>query len=66
MRHTFTYTHHKQYKKTPQYKCTVQTDAESLSEILQAMEDYLKGCGFFLDGNLSIEPEDDTSDIDDQ
>ena len=32
----------------------VTTESESLSEVISAFEDYLRGCGFQVDGHLDI------------
>ena len=33
---------------------TMITDAEDLSDIVQSFEQFLRGCGFVLDGHLDI------------
>ncbi len=32
----------------------IRIEAETLSELLEGMEDFIRGCGFHLDGTLDI------------
>jgi hypothetical protein len=52
MKHTFT--HESDYEGQPRFSMMVQTEAEVLEDVLQAFGDYLKGCGYSLNGELGI------------
>ncbi len=51
-RFTFIYTAN--YDGVPKSECIVSTEAESLSDVVQAFSDFLRGSGFVLKGNLDI------------
>lgn len=50
----FTFEHTSDYDNQPTIKTIVTTDAVSLPDILQSVEDFLRGCGFHFDGHLDI------------
>ena len=54
----FTFQHTSEYDNQPKIQTIVTTDAVSLPDILQSVEDFLRGCGFHFDGHLTIENED--------
>lgn len=42
---------------------TVKTEAEQLSDVVSAFEDYLRGCGFHFEGQRLELVDDDTDDL---
>jgi hypothetical protein len=54
----FTFTHKSEYEGQPEVLVTLTTDAVSLPDILQSVEDFLRGCGFHFSGHLDITEED--------
>ena len=46
------------YEGQPKSTITHETDAVTLDEILQSVEDHLNGCGFKIDGRLDIVEDD--------
>lgn len=54
----FTFKHTSEYYGQPKVETTVTTDAVSLSDILQSVEDFLRGSGYVFDGSITIVNED--------
>ncbi len=46
-------------------KLQMTTEAETLSDLIETFQYFLKGAGFHFDGNLEIVTEDDTESFDD-
>lgn len=46
-------------------KVTFEKDADALSDVLESFEFFLKGAGFYLDGQVDIVPEETTTVFDD-
>ena len=51
-RHTFI--NRVNYSEQPTATVLVTTESCTLSDILRIFEDYLRGCGFLIDGHLDI------------
>jgi len=47
------------YEGQPKSTITHETDAVTLDEILQSVEDHLKGCGFQIVGRLDVVDEEE-------
>jgi len=50
----FTFKYEVNYVDQPKYSVTMESDAITLTEILTEFEQFLKGCGFVFDGELTI------------
>lgn len=55
---TFTYEHKDIFSERVVTKLNMETDAESLNEVLEEFENFLRGAGYFIDGNIVVVPED--------
>lgn len=59
MRHKFMYEWGKEFDtKKPEIRVVHETDSVTLSEVVEAFENYLRGCGFIFDGHLDIVEDD--------
>jgi hypothetical protein len=63
---TFVYQNVNMHSKELISKITSETNADSLKEVLEEFESFLKGAGYYFDGRIDIVKEDDDYDFDDE
>lgn len=63
---TFVYQNFDIYSNELTSKITTETNAETLNEVLEEFECFLKGAGYYFDGKIDIVKEDDDYDFDDE
>jgi len=62
---TLTCEHRKPWDESLDTRITVEFDKETLTEVIDQFQDFLRGCGYYFDGHLEIVT-DEEAEVDDE